>query len=311
MQIRLKALRYALAAAVCGVLATGTGFAQEKAPSGDAVAAKAGSDAPRGDAPGAGGSGAIKSGSDAKAGDAGTSGDRATVQNHPASPQTIELSKDAGHKGTPPAATTLTPGGPTPGSQNVTSSHGGINLVTPHNGYAGLLRRANRKALIANNAAKRPVNPLAGTANLPLTHPGREGPMARNAVGLVMPPGTGRRCRPACAGRDRPHARLVTSGAGPIGRRPSWVVHICLRPRPTRPSLRPCTRRVSTAPPWATSRPAPASSVDPPRTAPASTGPRCDQGIKRAKPGSVRQSSRNCSERPLASTPFSSGPSWR
>jgi hypothetical protein len=193
MQIRLKTLRYALAAAVCGVLAMGPGFAQEKAPSADAPPPKAGSDAPRGYAAGAGagGGGATKSGSDAKAGDAGTSGDRATVQNHPASPQTIELSKDAGHKGTPPATTTLTPGGPTPGSQNVTSSHGGINLVTPDNGYANLLRRANRKALIAN-VPKKP-SPLAGAApKSQITNSSNDVVVPRNAVGLVMPPpGTG------------------------------------------------------------------------------------------------------------------------
>jgi hypothetical protein len=209
MKIRLKTLRYAVAAAVCGVLATGPSFAQDKSPSTEAPPpAKAGSDAPRGDAAGAGagGTGAIKSGSDAKAGDAGTSGDRAAVQNPPPGPQTIELSKDAGRKGTTtPSATS------TSGPQGVVLSHG-INLVTPDNGYAGLLRRANRKALIANNAAKRPVNPLAGTANLPLTHPGREGPMARNAVGLVLP-GSG-------AAGTGPHVPVLPPHAGPSGTGP-------------------------------------------------------------------------------------------
>jgi hypothetical protein len=177
MQIRLKTLRFALAAAVCGVLATGTGFAQEKAPSAEAPLPKAGSDAPRSDAAAAGGNGAARSGSDAKAGDTGTSADRVTVQAPPVGPQTIELSKDAARK-----VTTMPPATSTPGPQGVVLSHG-INLVTPDNGYAGLLRRANRKALIA---AKRPVNPLGGTANLPLAHPGRDGPIARNAVGLVV-----------------------------------------------------------------------------------------------------------------------------
>jgi hypothetical protein len=204
MEVRLKTLRYAVAAAVCGVLATGPGFAQDKSPSTEAPPpAKAGSDAPRGDAAGtgAGTGGAAKSGSDAKAGDAGTSGDRAAVQHPPPGPQTIELSKDAGRKGTPPATST-------PGPQGVVLSHG-INLVTPDNGYAGLLRRANRKALIA---AKRPVNPLAGTTNLPLTHPGREGPIARNAVGLVLP-GSG-------AGGAGSHVPVLPPHAGPIGTGP-------------------------------------------------------------------------------------------
>jgi len=200
MEIRLKTLRFALAAAVCGALAVAPSFAQDK-PGADAPPAKAGSDTPRGDGAGAGAGGPVKGASDTKAGDAGPSGDRVTVQNRPAGPQTIELSKDAGRKGAAPATGT-------PGPQGVVLSHG-INLVTPDNGYAGLLRRANRKALIANNAAKRPVSPLAGTASLPFTHPG---PIARNAVGLVLP-GTG------AGGADQhappPHAG--PSGTGPIG----------------------------------------------------------------------------------------------
>lgn len=194
MNIRLKTLRYALAAAVCVALAAGTGFAQEKAPTADAAPAKAGTDAPRGDGAGTGASGAVTSGSDAKARDAGTSGDRATVQG---------LSKDVARRGT-----TMPPATSTPGPQGVVLSHG-INLVTPDNGYAGLLRRANRKALIA---AKRPVNPLAGTANLPLTHLTRESPIARNAVGLVLP-GSG-------AGGTGPHVPVPPPHAGPSGTGP-------------------------------------------------------------------------------------------
>jgi hypothetical protein len=216
----LKTLRFALAAAVCGVLAAGTGFAQEKPPSTDAPPAKAGSDAPRGDAAGAGAGGATKSGSDTKAGNAG---DRAAVQSPAAGAQTIELSKDAGRKGT-----TTAPATGTPGPQGVVLSHG-INLVTPDGGYAGLLRRANRKALIANNAAKRPVNPLAGTANLPLTHPGREGPIARNAVGLVLP-GSGAAGAGPHVPAPPPHAG--PSGTGPIG----TVVVGGAHPPPTPPN---------------------------------------------------------------------------
>jgi hypothetical protein len=228
MMIRLKTLRYALAAAACAVLAAGTGFAQEKAPSGDAVAGKAGSDAPRGDASGAGAGGAIKSGSDAKPGDAGTSGDRPTVQNHPAGPQTIELGKDVGRKGAPPATGT-------PGPQGVVLSHG-INLVTPDNGYAGLLRRANRKALIA---AKRPVNPLAGTTNLPLAHPTREGPIARNAVGLVLP-GSG-------AGGASPHVPVAPPHAGPSGTGPIGTAVVGGGHLPPTPSSAPTPPTTHTA----------------------------------------------------------------
>jgi hypothetical protein len=178
MDMRLKTLRYAVAAVVCGAVAAGSGFAQEKAPSADAPAAKAGSDAPRGDGAGAGST--SKGASDAKASD---TGDRGAGPSHATGPQTIEFGRDAGRKG-PPA--TGTPG-PTPPSQNVTLSHG-INLVIPDNGYAGLLRRANRKALIAN-AAKKPLNPLTtAAASPPLPHSGREG--VRNAVGLMVPAGS-------------------------------------------------------------------------------------------------------------------------
>jgi hypothetical protein len=202
MEIRVKTLRFAFAVAACAVLAAAPAVAQDAAPQ-NADAPKAGSDSARGDGAAAGG--ATKGGSDSKAGDAGPPGDHGTSQSHaPAGPQGIELSKD-GRKAANTTAIGTT--GTTPGPHGVTLSHG-INLVTPDNGYAGLLRRANRKALIAN-AAKKPTGTLAGigTGTSPqLTHPGREGALARNAVGLVVPGGGG-----AGAGGAGPH------GVGAIG----------------------------------------------------------------------------------------------
>jgi hypothetical protein len=202
MAIRLKTLRYAVAVVVCCALAADSGFAQEKAPGSDAPAAKAGSDAPRGDGLGAGAGLTSKGASDTRVSD---TGDRGAGPSRPTGPQTIELGKDAGRKG-PPA-----PGTPGPTPPNVTLSHG-INLVTPDNGYAGLLRRANRKALIAN-AANKPVGPMtAAAANPPLPHSGREG--ARNAVGLVVPAGNG---AAGTGAGQHPLPSPVHNGTGPSG----------------------------------------------------------------------------------------------
>jgi hypothetical protein len=188
MEIRVKTLRFAFAMAACAVLAGAPAMAQDAAPQ-NADAPKAGSDSARGDGAGAAGGGATRGGSDTKANDAGPPGDHGTSQSHaPAGSRGIELSKD-GRKGTNTATTgTL---GTTPAPHGVTLSHG-INLVTPDNGYAGLLRRANRKALIANSE-KKPTGPSAGigTGTTQLTRPGREGALARNAVGLVVPGGSG------------------------------------------------------------------------------------------------------------------------
>jgi hypothetical protein len=208
MDIRLKTLRYAAAAVICCALAVGSGFAQETAPSAGGPPAKAGSDAPRGDGAGPGGAPATNAGSDTKA---GNTGDRGAGPSHTTTgPQTIELGRDA-RKGPPATGTPVLPSLP----QSVTLSHG-INLVTPDNGYAGLLRRANRKALIAN-APKKPVGPLTATAATPPLPHGREG--VRNAVGLLVPAGSS--AVGTGAGQhvlsSMPHNVAGPSGTGAIG----------------------------------------------------------------------------------------------
>jgi len=109
-------------------------------------------DPPRGD--GAGGSGSIRSGADSKGG------------------------APAGGLNTPPG----NPGG--------TLDRGGAP-VRLEEGFSGLQRRANRKALIAN-APKAPAGTVTNTGiNASFRRSGADG-SARNAVGMAVPGGQGR-----------------------------------------------------------------------------------------------------------------------
>jgi hypothetical protein len=85
--------------------------------------------------------------------------------------------------------------GPAAGGAGKTdaAAHGGINLVAPDNGYAGLRRRATRSSLIANGSKKGPTVVPSGNAVVhpPASPPGMRAEHARNAIGVTAPTSTG------------------------------------------------------------------------------------------------------------------------
>jgi len=124
--------------------------------------------------------------------------------------------KDGGNSGTPPSSTNAKGGniGANPGGKSGgVAGRGGIDLVTPDNGYTNLRRRAQRGALGAI-AAKKRATPGSIAAVNPYTHPipGAGTGLSRNALG--MPIATG----PAGEGHHGPgFMRPATTGIGGTG----------------------------------------------------------------------------------------------
>jgi hypothetical protein len=188
MGSRLKTLGFVFIAAACATLAGSPGIAQEEVQ-------KAGADASGG---GGTGGGPTRNGSDTKGSDTSPTGEGGAGQNHPhdgdalrsststhvgPSKQGSELGVDSSRKGVNAPTGKL---GTTPGAKGVTLDHG-IDLITPSDGYAGLQRRAMRKALTAN-APKKPAGMLANTGTNPqFTRPGADSQTMHNAVGVVVP----------------------------------------------------------------------------------------------------------------------------
>jgi len=214
MDSRLNKLGLVFAATVCAALAGSPGIAQEDVQ-------KAGADLSGGGGVGAGGP--TRSGADTKGSDTSAAGDRGAGQNHPHDNDTLrtdapphggpgkpgnEPGADASRKGV--NAPTGKPGA-TPGIKGVASDHG-IDLIMPSDGYAGLRRRAIRKALIAN-APKKPAGMLANTgANPQFTRSGADSHILHDAIGVVVPGGNN--VGGTAAGH---HAAGFTAGTGAIG----------------------------------------------------------------------------------------------
>jgi hypothetical protein len=103
--------------------------------------------------------------------------------------------RNGGRSGAPPSSANAKGGntGPNPGAKSGgVVGHGGIDLVTPDNGYTNLRRRAQRKALVAI-AAKKHATPGSIATNNPNFHPA-PGTVtgigqSRNAIGMPMTTG--------------------------------------------------------------------------------------------------------------------------
>jgi hypothetical protein len=192
MDSHLKIASLAVALALCGALAAAPCLAQE--------GGQAGGDGAHGDSAGSGSSPSTGGGTEPKGG-ADTvhrDGDRGGGRNPsggtgndvggptPTAGGSGRRGNERGNDG---------PGrkvgaGPAPGSFTATPGpkglDHGIDLIRPDDGYAGLHRRAIRKALIAN-AAKTNVGPLATGTPPQLPRPGVG--VMRNAVGMAVPNG--------------------------------------------------------------------------------------------------------------------------
>jgi hypothetical protein len=174
MESRVKSLGIAVALVLCAALAVGSGLAQEQAP-------QAGSDR---DAPPADGVGiGAKNGrAVAKSSDAG--GDRGAGQSGPREGDAVHagLRAVANRKGA--AATPGVLG--TPSSDRGVMLDHGMSPIRLSEGLAALLRRANRKTLVAITPSAAPSTNTG--AHTPM-RPGADGGAMRNAIGVVVPGG--------------------------------------------------------------------------------------------------------------------------
>jgi hypothetical protein len=173
-------------AALLGALSTTVGFAQDAggnaAP--DPAAAK-----PQDADTSAKGSGPASN----NAGNAGNAGNNAG--NTGGDRDRRDGGKDGGNSGAPASSANAKGGntGPNPGGKSGgVAGRGGIDLVTPDNGYTNLRRRAQRKALVAI-AAKKHVTPGSIATVNPYAHPapgaGAIAGVPRNALGIPIATG--------------------------------------------------------------------------------------------------------------------------
>jgi hypothetical protein len=174
MESSVRALKIAVAMALCAALTVGPGLAQEQGP-------KAGSDRDAPPADGVG-TGAMDGGAVAKSGDAG--GDSGAGRSGP-------REGDAVHAG-PRAVANRKGAAAAPGVLGTPSSNQGVTLddgmssIRPSGGLAALLRRANRKTLIAITPSAAQSTNIG--AHTPM-RPSADGGAMRNAIGVVVPGG--------------------------------------------------------------------------------------------------------------------------